>query len=94
MIKSFAGKLAKKVWTRQPPKSLLMVWELAYDGLVLLHSISDLKQLEKVPALRLHKLLGNRQNQWAFWVGKSKYRICFDWKDGHAYNVELVDYHD
>jgi proteic killer suppression protein len=94
VIKSFKGKLAKRVWERNPSKQLLAIWEIAYDGLSLLHSITDLRQLERVPGLRLHKLKGDRQKQRAFWVGKSKYRICFEWKDGNAYNVELIDYHD
>jgi proteic killer suppression protein len=94
VIKDFKGKLAKRVWFRKPPKQSLAIWETAYDGLNLLNSIADLRQLEQVPGLRLHKLKGKRQNQRAFWVGKTKYRICFEWKDGNAYNVELIDYHD
>ena len=94
MIKGLKGKWAKRVWERKPPKQLLAIWEIAYDSLVLLHSITDLRQLERVPGLRLHKLKGDRKEQRAFWVGKTKYRICFEWKDGNAYNVELIDYHD
>lgn len=94
MIKNFKGKWAKRVWLRKPPKQLLTIWEIAYDGLSLLNSIIDLRQLERVPSLRLHKLKGKRQNQRAFWVGKTKYRICFEWKAKNAYNVELIDYHD
>jgi plasmid maintenance system killer protein len=56
---------------------MFSIYEEAYDGLTLLNSISDLRQLERIPNLKLHHLTGNRQGQRAFWVGKSKYRICF-----------------
>jgi len=52
-----------------------------------------LKQLEKVPGLNLHNLSGDREGQKSFWVGNTKYRVCFYWQDGHAYEVEIVDYH-
>jgi len=53
------------------------IYEEAYDGLSLLNSVSDLRQLEQIPSLRLHHLTADRQGQRAFWVGKTKYRICF-----------------
>lgn len=56
---------------------MLAIYKEAYDGLVLLNSINDLRQLEKMPNLKLHHLTGDRQGQRAFWIGKTKYRICF-----------------
>ena len=93
MIKSLKGKFAKKIWERKPTKQMLEIYEEAYDGLVLLNSVSDLRQLERIPSLKLHHLTADRQGQRAFWVGKTKYRICFKWEKGNAYEVEIVDYH-
>jgi hypothetical protein len=42
------------------------VYEEAYDGLVLLNSVNDLRQLERIPSLRLHHLTADRQGQRAF----------------------------
>jgi plasmid maintenance system killer protein len=56
---------------------MLEIYEEAYDGLALLNSVNDLRQLEKVPSLKLHHLTGDRKGQRAFWVGKTKYRVCF-----------------
>jgi len=72
---------------------MLAIYELAWESLNLLNSITELKQLEKIPGLNLHDLLGDRSGQKSFWVGNTKYRVCFCWKDGHAYEVEIVDYH-
>jgi proteic killer suppression protein len=41
---------------------------------------------------RLEKLTGDRAGQWSVRIN-DKYRICFDWVDGQAANVEIVDYH-
>jgi plasmid maintenance system killer protein len=42
--------------------------------------------------LGLHKLKGNRKGQWAMTVN-ARWRICFEFRNGDAYEVEIVDYH-
>ena len=66
MIKTVKGKFAKKIWERKPTKLMLEIYEEAYDGLALLNSVSDLRQLERIPSLKLHHLTGDRQGQRAF----------------------------
>ena len=44
------------------------------------------------PANRLEKLSGKREGQYSIRINE-QWRICFEWRDGHAYNVEIVDYH-
>ena len=51
-----------------------------------LHDLSPLK------SVGLHKLKGNRKGQWAVTVN-GPWRICFRFADGHAHDVEIVDYH-
>ncbi len=41
---------------------------------------------------RLEKLVGRRDGQWSLRVNDT-FRICFDWQQGEARNVEIVDYH-
>ena len=53
------------------------------------HGIGDLRAM---PGNRLEKLIGDRAGQWSIRVN-DRWRICFRWIDGHAENVELVDYH-
>jgi proteic killer suppression protein len=40
----------------------------------------------------LHKLKGDRKAQWAMTVN-GRWRICFEFRKGDAYEVEVVDYH-
>ena len=40
----------------------------------------------------LHKLRGERKSQWAMTVSR-RWRICFEFRRGDAYDVEIVDYH-
>jgi proteic killer suppression protein len=44
------------------------------------------------PGNRLEKLKGNREGQYSIRIN-DQFRICFDWRDGDAYDVEIVDYH-
>jgi len=44
------------------------------------------------PANRLEKLRGNRAGQHSIRINE-QWRICFEWRKGDAYNVEIVDYH-
>lgn len=41
---------------------------------------------------RLERLKGDRQGQWSIRINV-QYRICFDWENGEAVNIEIVDYH-
>jgi proteic killer suppression protein len=41
---------------------------------------------------RLEKLTGDRRGQASIRIN-DQYRICFDWNEGEAQNVEIVDYH-
>jgi len=44
------------------------------------------------PGNKLHPLEHDRKGQHAIWVN-DRVRVCFEWKDGGAENVEIVDYH-
>ena len=57
-----------------------------------LNVISRLDQISPLKSVGLHRLKGDRQGQWAVTVNGG-WRICFRFRDGHAYDVEVVDYH-
>lgn len=52
----------------------------------------EIKDLRLPPSNRLEALKGNRKGQWSIRIN-NQWRICFKWVDGHAENVEIVDYH-
>jgi proteic killer suppression protein len=59
---------------------------------MLLDAAERLEDLRIPPGNRLEKLSGNRQGQYSIRIN-DQWRICFQWKQGDAYDVEIVDYH-
>lgn len=58
----------------------------------MLHNSHTLDDLRIPPANRLEKLSGSREGQHSIRIN-DQWRICFVWKDGDAFDVEIVDYH-
>lgn len=66
--------------------------DAADELLAMLDAAESLKDLSPLKSVGLHKLSGNRAGQWAMKVN-GPWRICFRFKDGDAYDVEITDYH-
>jgi proteic killer suppression protein len=64
----------------------------AYKKLVFLDSIRTLESLRAWPGLKLERLKGDRKGQMSIRLN-DQYRICFRFKDGQVFDVEIVDYH-
>jgi toxin HigB-1 len=58
----------------------------------MLNAAGELGDLIAAPANRLEKLRGNREGQYSIRIN-DQYRVCFVWREGDAYDVEIVDYH-
>ena len=58
----------------------------------MLDATPDLNTLATLPGNRLEQLKGDRRGQYSIRINQ-KWRICFEWRNGDAYNVEIVDYH-
>lgn len=78
-------RLARKVC----PSAL---WPVARRKLTQINRIRELKELAVPPGNRLETLRGNRAGQHSIRIN-AQYRICFRWEDGHAYEVQIADYH-
>ena len=65
---------------------------IAQRKLLGLRSAATLQDLSAHPGNRLEALKGDRKGQYSICIN-DQYRICFEWKDGAAYEVEIVDYH-
>jgi proteic killer suppression protein len=93
MIRSFKGKEAESIWNqeadRKPP---VAVQRLGLRKLLMLDASTDIADLRVPPANRLEKLKGDRLGQYSIRVN-DQWRICFRWKDGNAFDVEIADYH-
>ena len=59
---------------------------------MILNNAQELNDLRVPPGNRLEKLVGVRRGQHSIRIN-DQFRICFEWHDGGAYEVEIVDYH-
>ena len=66
--------------------------DAATDLLLALNVAKSLRDLSPLKSVGLHKLRGDRKGQWAMTVN-GPWRICFEFRKGEAYDVEIVDYH-
>ena len=58
----------------------------------MISNANTVQDLRVPPANRLEPLKGGRKGQWSIRIN-DQWRICFEWTDGGATNVEIVDYH-
>ena len=92
MIKRFGCKDTERLWRRESVRRFRAFEAVARRKLRLLNAAVSLEVLRVVPGNRLESLKGNRKGQWSIRINK-QWRVCFTWKDGDAYDVEIVDYH-
>ncbi len=93
MIKSFKSKEAEYIFKRQRSHKLPAdIQQVALRKLKMLHRAVTLQDLRVPPANRLEKLQGDRIEQYSIRIN-NQWRICFEWQSGHAFNVEIIDYH-
>jgi toxin HigB-1 len=93
MISSFADHETELIWNGKRSRKLpLDLQPRALAKLALLNRVTSLEELRSPPGNRLHALSGDRAGQHSLSINM-QHRICFVWKDGNVYDVEIVDYH-
>jgi len=93
MILNFGDKLARAVFERTYVKTLSPdLQRAALRKLEILNAALSLDDLRVPPGNRLEKLSGDREGQYSIRIN-DQYRVCFEWKEGNAYDVEITDYH-
>ena len=93
MIRSWRNSVTRKVWEGERPNQLRgLDFDHAVDLLLALNVAKSLNELGPLKSVGLHKLKGDRKGQWAMIVS-GRWRICFEFRKGDAYEVEIVDYH-
>ncbi len=93
MIRNFKDKEAQKIFERQRSRKLPSdIQQVALRKLRMLNRVSNLQELRIPPANRLERLSGDRDGQYSIRIN-DQWRICFEWEDADAVNVEIVDYH-
>jgi proteic killer suppression protein len=93
MIAGFRDTDTERLWTtgrcRRLPAKLNRI---GLKKLYILNAALALENLNVPPGNRLEKLRGDREGQHSIRIN-DQYRICFEWRDGNAHDVEIVDYH-
>jgi proteic killer suppression protein len=92
VIKSFRSPEAEALFSDQPVVRLRSIERPARRKLLYLSQARVLQDLLVPPGNRLEALKGDRKGQHSIRIN-DQWRICFRWSDGHAYDVEIVDYH-
>ena len=93
MINSFKDKQVEKIFKRKFSKKLPEnIQRIAYRKLLMIHAAINLEDLRTPPSNHLEKLIGDRKGQYSIKIN-NQWRICFEWKNNNAENVEIVDYH-
>jgi len=80
------GKFSKRI------KLPMNLHNLARRQLRMIAAAVTLETLRVPPNSRLEALKGDRKRQWSIRIN-DQWRICFEWQNGSAHNVEITDYH-
>lgn len=93
MIRSFSDRHTEAVFRRRRVSRFPNdIQRKAQMKLMILNNSTNINDLRTPPGNRLEKLSGNRIGQYSIRVN-DQWRVCFEWLDGDAWSVELVDYH-
>ncbi|MBL7005588.1 MAG: type II toxin-antitoxin system RelE/ParE family toxin [Spirochaetia bacterium] len=93
MIKSFKDEQTKSVWQRKRVKGFPSeIFKVARRKLGFLEDATNINDLRIPPGNRLEALKGDRAGQHSIRIN-DKWRVCFQWDKGTAYDVEITDYH-
>jgi proteic killer suppression protein len=92
VILSFRCAETERLHHRQPSRRFLSIERIASRKLRQLVSAAELRDLAAPPGNRLEALRGDRKGQHSIRIN-DQWGLCFEWREGNAYAVEIVDYH-
>jgi len=92
VIHSFRSADTERLFQREAVRRFRAFERQALRKLDMLDAAPDLRTLSALPGNRLERLKGDRKDQYSMRIN-DQWRICFVWRDGHAHEVEIVDYH-
>ena len=92
MIQSFKCKQSKALFNGKHCKAFANFERAATRKLLMLDAACDIEDLRSPPGNRLEALKGKRSGQYSIRIN-NQWRICFEFENGQAHAVEIVDYH-
>ena len=92
MIRSFQSRETERLFQDRDVPRFRSFERTARRKLLLLHRAVSLQDLRVPPGNRLEELKGDRKGQHSIRINE-RWRLCFAWRDGDAFEVEIADYH-
>ncbi len=92
MIRTFRDRDAEDLFHDLPVPRLRNIERAARRKLLYLNAAKRIEDLRVPPGNKLEALKGDRKSQHSIRIN-DQWRICFAWRDGEAFDVEIVDYH-
>ena len=91
-ITSFKCQETQRLFTSGKTRQFANIQNVAERKLAQLEAATTLDFLRSPPGNRLERLSGERAGQYSIRIN-DQWRVCFAWRDGDAYEVEICDYH-
>jgi len=92
VIRSFRCADTERPFHREAVRRFKAIERQALRKLDMLDAAPDLGTLSTLPGNRLERLKGDREGQYSIRIN-DQWRVCFSWREGHVFAVEIVDYH-
>jgi proteic killer suppression protein len=92
VIRSFRDKDTGDIFRQMRVPRFQNIERVALRRLIQIDSAAELRDLASPPGNRLETLEGNRVGQYSVRIN-DQYRVCFQWRHGDAFEVEITDYH-
>jgi toxin HigB-1 len=92
VIQSFGSKETEELFHYRRSRRFRSIERVALRKLLQLHTATELRVLASPPGNQLEALRGNRKGQHSIRIN-DQWRICFEWRESHCHDVEIVGYH-
>jgi proteic killer suppression protein len=92
VIRRFRDRDTEALFLDEPSRRFARFERIARRKLLMLDAATYLNELRSPPGNRLEALKGGRKGQHSIRIN-DQWRVCFRWKDGDAWDVEIVDSH-
>ena len=96
MIRNFRSKVAKDIFDGISSRTARKIPLVLHDKIRRLfdqiNAATRIETLRIPPGNNLEKLKGDLKDYWSVRVNK-QWRVIFEWENGEALNVDIVDYH-
>jgi proteic killer suppression protein len=92
VIRTFRCADTERLFRREAVRRFKAIARQGLRKLDMLDAAPDVRTLSLLPGNRLERLKGDREGRYSIRIN-DQWRLCFTWRDGNAYEAEIVDYH-